>query len=66
MLDGKPRTASVTAGGEGLATFSIASWDFHGLLEKYPTITKPIIVNLCSRLRTAEARVALGSPGAQA
>lgn len=58
LLDGKPRTASVTAGPQGVVTWSLTSWDFHGLLEKYPSMTKAIITGLCARLRAAEGIVA--------
>lgn len=55
LLDGKPRTASVTAGPDGLVTHSITSWQFSGLLEKHPELVMPIITVLCARLRAAEA-----------
>lgn len=54
VLDGKPRTASVRAGDDGLSTFSITSWKFSGLLDKNPEMAKPIIAGLCARLRAAE------------
>jgi CRP-like cAMP-binding protein len=55
VLDGKPRTASVTAGDDGLQTFSLSAWQFATLLEKNPEMAKPIIAGLCTRLRAAEA-----------
>jgi CRP/FNR family cyclic AMP-dependent transcriptional regulator len=55
LLDGKPRTATVVAGPNGIVTFSLSAVDFNGLLEKHPELSKPIIVGLCARLRAAEA-----------
>ena len=54
LLDGKPRSATVTAGAAGLTTFSITSWKFDSLLEKNPDMAKPLIASLCARLRAVE------------
>jgi CRP/FNR family transcriptional regulator, cyclic AMP receptor protein len=55
LLDGKPRTATVRAGRDGLRTFAITSWDFHSLLREKPQIAQELLVTLCARLRDAEA-----------
>ncbi len=55
MLDGKPRTASVKAGTEGLTTFSITAWAFAGLVKKHPEMYEPIVQTLCARIRSIEA-----------
>lgn len=60
VLDGKPRSATVTAGAAGLETFSLSAWQFSALLEKNPELAMPIIVGLCARLRAVEAAAAAG------
>ena len=53
MIDGGPRTATVTAA-TPLRTFGVPSWDFHPLLKSSPSITFKLLVTMCSRLRDAE------------
>jgi CRP/FNR family transcriptional regulator, cyclic AMP receptor protein len=55
LLDGKPRTATVRAGSDGLQTFAITSWDFHSLLRERPEVAHELLITLCARLRDAEA-----------
>jgi CRP-like cAMP-binding protein len=50
IIDGKPRSASVTASGT-LRTLAIPAWDFEGLMEKYPTIMRALLAELCRRIR---------------
>jgi CRP-like cAMP-binding protein len=54
LIDGGPRTATVTATSE-LRTFSIAAWDFGPLLDKHPEITRKILVGLCRVIRAQDA-----------
>lgn len=56
LLDGKPRSATVTAVGT-VRTLSIAAWDFKPLLMEHPTIAIALLVELCSRLRQAEGSI---------
>jgi len=58
VLDGHPRSATVTAGDAGLETFSLSAWQFAALLEKNPEMAMPIITGLCARLRAVEAAAA--------
>lgn len=51
LLDGKPRTATVTANSGGVDTLFIRSVDFLELLEKHPEMYKPIVAVLCRRIR---------------
>jgi len=53
LIDGKPRSATVTAK-ENLTTASIVSWEFEPLLIEEPQITKALLLVMCSRLRAAE------------
>jgi CRP/FNR family transcriptional regulator, cyclic AMP receptor protein len=50
LLDGEPRSATVTAITD-LTTFSIPSWHFYELLEHHPSMTKALIAELCDRIR---------------
>ena len=54
LIDGKPRSATVTATAP-MSTFSIASWSFWQLLDANPEMTKVLLVELCRRLRSTEA-----------
>lgn len=54
VLDGRPRTASVTAGPAGLVTFAITAWAFASLLDKHPEVARAVIRELCARLRSVE------------
>ena len=54
VLDGLPRSASVTAGPQGLTTFAITAWSFGALLDKQPQVARAVITDLCARLRSVE------------
>src|SRR3954454_12887238 len=53
LIDGKPRSATVTAKSD-LTTASIVSWEFEPLLIEEPQITKALLLVMCGRLRAAE------------
>jgi CRP-like cAMP-binding protein len=55
MIDGKPRSATVTAA-EPMRTLVISSVDFQALLDEEPEFARGLLVLLCARLREAEAR----------
>jgi CRP/FNR family cyclic AMP-dependent transcriptional regulator len=57
LLDGGPRSATVTAGTE-LKTVSLTSWDFNVLLDQFPELMKSLLIQLCRRLRSVEQSVA--------
>lgn len=50
LLDGKPRSASVTAATD-LTTFSLASWHFGRLLTEQPALLQAVLASLCDRVR---------------
>ena len=54
LLDGKPRSATVRAGDEGLRTFTVTAWEFRSLLRDAPQIAQVLLTTLCARLREAE------------
>jgi CRP/FNR family transcriptional regulator, cyclic AMP receptor protein len=55
LIDGKPRSATVTAKGD-LTTISLVSWDFTPLLDKEPEVSKALLMVMCARVRAAESR----------
>lgn len=55
LIDGGPRSATVVAA-TAMRTLSIAAWDFKPLLIEHPQIAYKLMLQLCSRLREAEAR----------
>jgi CRP-like cAMP-binding protein len=54
IIDGKPRSATVTARGT-LRTLGIPAWTFETLMERHPSIMRALLTELCSRIRGIEA-----------
>jgi CRP/FNR family cyclic AMP-dependent transcriptional regulator len=54
VIDGKPRTATVTTT-TPVRTLSLAAWKFQALLEAHPTLTRKILLGLCQTVRAVEA-----------
>ncbi len=57
LLDGKPRTATVRAGSDGLRTFVVTAWEFKSLLKERPQVAQALLVTLCARIRDAQSVV---------
>lgn len=55
LLDGKPRTATATAGPAGAKTWAVTAWKFLPMLEEHPELCRPLLTTLCARLRVAES-----------
>ena len=55
LIDGKPRSATVTAT-EPLTTLAVPYRVFQPLLDDDPTFARGLLTILCARLREAEAR----------
>jgi CRP-like cAMP-binding protein len=55
VIDGGPRSASVTAGTE-LSTLSLAPWEFKPLLIEHPSLAYKLLLKVCALLREAERR----------
>ena len=55
LIDGHPRSATVTADGP-LTTISLASWSFKPILDEEPGVARALLVVMCQRLRAAEHR----------
>ena len=58
MIDNKPRSATVTAGDDGLRVFAIPAFGFREALKKEPEMAHALLVNLCARIRRIEAKSA--------
>jgi CRP-like cAMP-binding protein len=56
LIDGKPRTATVTAGADGLRVFALTAFAFAPILEENPSIAITMLKVIVGRLREAEAR----------
>lgn len=54
LIDGAPRSATVTAGSSGLKTFALSSLSFSPVLDSHPEIARVLLVALCARLRSLE------------
>jgi CRP-like cAMP-binding protein len=54
LLDGKPRSATATAGPSGAKTWSVTAWQFLPMLDEHPEMCRPLLSALCARLRAAE------------
>ena len=54
FVDGKPRSATVTAS-EGLRTLYVPHAAFTGLVENDATVAKELLVALCGRIRQIDA-----------
>jgi CRP/FNR family transcriptional regulator, cyclic AMP receptor protein len=55
MIDGKPRSATITASGS-LTTLVIPHAEFERILGDEPDFARTLLTTLCARLREAEAR----------
>ena len=55
LIDGKPRSATVRTTAETTTT-TLLAWDFAPLLDHEPELTKALLLAMCARLRSAEAR----------
>ena len=53
LIDGEPRSATVTAETE-LETAALTTWNFRPLLDEVPGLAKALLFVMCARLRRAE------------
>jgi CRP/FNR family transcriptional regulator, cyclic AMP receptor protein len=53
LIDGRPRSATVTAE-TPLTTVSLVSWIFNPILDEEPEVSKSILKVMCARLRALE------------
>jgi uridine kinase len=57
VIDGKPRSATVTAEGP-VRALSLTAWDFQSLLDDSPALTRKVLLGLCETIRAIEATLA--------
>jgi CRP/FNR family transcriptional regulator, cyclic AMP receptor protein len=55
LIDGGPRSATVRADTR-VRTLSVTAWDFKPLLAEHPEMAHKVMVELCRRIRSAEAQ----------
>lgn len=55
MLDGQPRSASVTATTD-LTTLAIPEWNFNRLLAEHPEMMRTLLIALCATIRNLRDR----------
>lgn len=55
LIDGQPRTATVTAGPDGMTAFALTAFAFAPILEANPSMAIQMLKVIVGRLRRAEA-----------
>jgi CRP/FNR family transcriptional regulator, cyclic AMP receptor protein len=55
VIDGKPRSATVTAV-TPLRSLSLLAWKFQPLLDAHPSLTRKILLGLCETIRSIESQ----------
>lgn len=55
LIDGEPRSATLTAGPDGVTTFAVSAMAFGPLLDRDPRIARALLQMLCARIRRVEA-----------
>jgi CRP/FNR family cyclic AMP-dependent transcriptional regulator len=60
LIDSAPRSATVTAGPEGVKTFAISTLTFSGLMDSNPQMVRDLVGVLTARIRAIEATPASG------
>jgi CRP/FNR family transcriptional regulator, cyclic AMP receptor protein len=59
VIDGGGRSATLTAGKDGLTTFAISPLSFSPLIDKHPELARSLLKALCARLRAVEGAASL-------
>jgi CRP/FNR family cyclic AMP-dependent transcriptional regulator len=54
VIDGAGRSATITAGDEGLKTFTISPLNFMQLVDRHPPLARALLKALCARVRALE------------
>ena len=54
VIDGAGRSATITAGDDGLKTFTISPLNFMQLVDRHPTLARALLKELCARVRYLE------------
>jgi CRP-like cAMP-binding protein len=51
VIDGKPRSATVVAGPDGLTTYYLNRTRFLSIVDNDPSVARAVMVGLCTRIR---------------
>jgi len=54
LIDGAPRSATVTAGADGAKTVTISPLTFNEVLDAYPEVSRSLLSHLVARIRSLE------------
>lgn len=54
LLDGGPRSATLTAGDRGLETFAVSALTFSPLIDAHPGLSRSLLRALCARIRALD------------
>jgi CRP/FNR family cyclic AMP-dependent transcriptional regulator len=54
VIDGAGRSATITAGDDGLKTFTISPLNFMQLVDRHPPLARALLKELCARVRSLE------------
>ena len=55
VIDGGARSATITAGDQGLDTFMVSPLEFWSILERQPQLARPLLRHLATRVRELDA-----------
>jgi len=54
LIDGAPRSATVTAGPEGAKTLTVSPLTFKEVIDSYPAVSRSLLTHLVTRIRSLE------------
>jgi CRP/FNR family cyclic AMP-dependent transcriptional regulator len=55
LIDGKPRSATITSGPDGLTTFALSALAFAPVIKDNPEVAQTLLKALCARIRSLES-----------
>jgi CRP-like cAMP-binding protein len=55
LIDGRPRSATIVAGPDGLRTFALSTLAFAPVIKGNPEVAQSLLKALCARIRSLEA-----------
>lgn len=58
LIDGEPRSATVTAESDVVVVLVVAASKFHALMESAPALSRSLLATLSKRLRSADIQLA--------
>jgi CRP/FNR family cyclic AMP-dependent transcriptional regulator len=55
LIDGQPRSATITSGPDGLTTFALSALAFAPVIKDNPDVAQSLLKALCARIRSLES-----------